>query len=121
MPTYVFQDENGVHEELTMSSAELVKRQYTVENSRGQFIDHDGRKLKRVYVPVGTPAASVWPIRSCAAGVGVDQVKEQTEYDRSVGIPTEYCPMTGDAIYTSAGHKRKHLKHHNLVDKDSFI
>jgi hypothetical protein len=114
-------DEDDNQVEVFMTSDELTERQFSIAGKKGQFIDHDGRRLKRVYVPCGTPAASVWPIHSAAAGCDVSQIKEQTEYDRSVGIPTDYSPKTGDAIYRDASHRRKHLKHHGLVDRDSFI
>ena len=121
MPTYVFKDENGVHEEIFMSSEELGRRQFSVEDAPGQYLVHDRRILQRVYVPVGGQLPSCWPLKSKAAGVAVSQIKEQTEYDRSVGVPTEYCPRSGDAIYRDATHRRKHLKHHGLIDKSSFI
>ena len=121
MPTYVFKDENGVHEEIYMTSDELMSRQFSVEDQPGQFIVHDRKILQRVYVPVGGQQPSCWPLRSKAAGCAVEQIKEQSDYDRSVGIPTEYCHKTGDAIYRDASHRRKHLKHHGLIDKSSFI
>jgi len=120
MPTYVFETTDGQAVELVMSFSQLEKRQYSRDG--GQFIKLDnGVEAKRIYVPCGGMASSVWPIQSQAAGVDSSQVAEATKHDRDNGVPTEYNRRTGDAIYTSPAHKRAHLKLHGLVDRDSFI
>jgi hypothetical protein len=121
MPTYVFQDENGIHEDVFMSSTELGERQFMVEGKRGQFIKQDGRTIKRVYVPFGGQQPSCWPLRSQAAGVGVEQIDEQIAYDRSVGLSSEFDRKSGDAIFHGAKERKKYLRHHGLIDKDSYI
>ncbi len=119
MPNYVYKDEDGIHEIIFMTFDEMRTRQFKVEGQRGEFIENDGRILKRVYVPCGTPATG-WPLRSAAMGVGEDQIAEQTKYDREMGVPTEYA-KNGDAIYRDANHRRKHMKLHGMIDRDSFI
>lgn len=120
MPKYVFRRADGEEIVLTMSIDELEARQFEGKDGK-QFIElDDGTAAKRVYTPFGGHASSVWPKRSCAAGVGVQQVAEAEKFDRESGVPTKYDPKTGDAIYTSMEHQRQHLKLHNLVDRDSF-
>ena len=120
MPTYVFETSDGRAVELVLPFSELEKRQYSRDG--GQFIKlDDGVEAKRIYVPCGGMASSVWPISSTAAGVNSEQVQEATSYDRDHGVPTEYNRRTGDVIYTSPAHKRAHLKLHGLVDRDSYI
>ena len=120
MPTYVFEKTDGQAVELVMSFSELERRQYTREG--GQFIKlDDDVEAKRMYVPCGGMASSIWPRRSLAAGVAPEQVREAMESDRESGVPTEYDRRTGDAIYTSMAHQRAHLKLHGLRDNDSFL
>lgn len=120
MPVYVFEKADGEAVELVLSYDELQERQFT--RDRRQYIKLDnGEEARRVYVPCGGMASSVWPKRSMAAGVAPEQIKEAMEADRKAGIPTEYDRKTGDAIYTSINHQRQHLRAHGLVDRDAFI
>lgn len=119
MPTYVFTDENERLMEIFMSHEEYAERIFSVAGKKGQYLNHKGQSLKRVYVPFGG-ISTVWPKRSQAAGVAVGQIEEQQKYDREHGLNTTYDKRTGDAIFTSMEHQRKHLRHHGLIDRDSF-
>lgn len=122
MPTYLFEDcDTKERVEIFLRHDEYAARVFECEDKLGQYIVHDKRVLKRLYVPFGSPASSVWPKKSLAAGVNPDQIAEQEAYDRDHGVPTKYDKQTGDAIYTSMNHQRKHLKLHGLVERDSFL
>lgn len=121
MPTYVYKTDDGEYHELIMTIEEMLARQFD-KDSGGAYIKlDDGREAKRVMTPVGGSSSSVWPKRSTAAGVAPEQVEEAMNHDRQNGVPTEYDRRTGDAIYTSMGHQRKHLALHGLRDRDAFL
>ena len=124
MPTYVFEEvtdkEEKPRHELVLTFTELNERQFTPKNRKGQFIVHENVMMKRVYLPFSSHATSIWPKKSIAAGVGIDQIGEATAHDRKHGVPTDYN-SDGDAIYTSLAHQRKHCKLHGLVDRDSYL
>jgi len=120
MPKYVYRKADGEEIVLTMTIAELEARQFEGENKKIFIELDDGSLAKRVFTPVGGHQSSVWPKRSCAAGVAAAQVADAEKYDREHGVPTKYDPKTGDAIYTSMEHQRRHLRHHGLVDRDSY-
>lgn len=67
----------------------------------------------------GTAWLAKWPLVSVAAGIHRDKVREYMEKDRLHGVPTEYTDE-GDPIFTSANHRRKYLKLHQLYDKKAF-
>jgi hypothetical protein len=120
MPVYVFKTTDDEHREIVMSSEELQERQF--DGDGGQFmIDDDGALLKRVYTPIGGQQPGTWPRESAACGVAINQVAEAEKHDREHGVPTKYNPKTGDAIFTSVGHQREHMKLHRMRDHDSFI
>jgi len=120
MPTYVYQRaDNDEVLEVVMTSEELASRQFN--GSHGQYIElEDGALAKRIYTPIGGHMPANWPIVSSAAGVGVSQIREAMATDRKAGVPTEYTP-DGDVIFTSAPHRNKWLKAHNMFDRLAYM
>lgn len=121
MPCYTYRI-TGTDEliELTMTIAEMESRQF-VDNDKKSYIKlEDGRVAKRVLTACGGQSSAIWPRTSTAAGVAANQVAEATATDIKLGVPTDYT-KSGDAIYRSPTHQRKHLRAHGLVDRDSYI
>lgn len=121
MPNYLFKNDRDEYFTLYFDYEDYRKNVHSLPEQRGQFINYKGQTLKRVYTSPGGHQSAVWPKRSLAAGVNPDQIKEQEKYDREAGLNTKYDPKTGDAIFRDMNHQRKHLKHHGLVERDSFI
>lgn len=121
MPNYLFKNDSDEYFTLYFDYEEYVTQVKALPGQRGQFIQYKGQTLKRVYTPPNGHQSSVWPKRSQAAGVNPNQIKEQESYDREQGLNTKYDHKTGDAIFRDMNHQRKHLRHHGLVERDSFI
>ena len=63
--------------------------------------------------------AGNWPMESDAAGLNPDQIPEAMAADRDLGVPTNYNPETGAAIFTSREHTAKYCKAHGLYDRNA--
>lgn len=62
-----------------------------------------------------------YPMTSYAAGISPDEVKEFEKSDAAAGVPTEYTkgPDGGDPIFTSAKHRKKYCRLHELYDRNA--
>jgi len=54
-----------------------------------------------------THTPGTWPMKSDAAGVHPDQIKEATDHANKHGVPTSFTP-DGRAIFTGREHRRKY-------------
>lgn len=116
MPTYCYKKPDGTIVELFMTVAEMSERQ---QNSK---IEIDGETCQRIYTESGiTGAASNagWPIMSEAAGCHPKQIKEFEAHDRKIGVNTKYT-QDGRAIFRDSNHRRRHLKAHGMLDRNSY-
>jgi hypothetical protein len=59
-----------------------------------------------------------WPMVSEMAGINPDQIKEYQEFDKKMGVPTEYTP-DGDVVWTSRSHRKKYCEAHRLFDRNA--
>lgn len=117
MPVYSYRKNNGELIELQMSIDEKSFREQNgvIELEDGEtamrdiLSDHKGVK----HCPGN------WPMHSYAMGVGVDQVDEAQDHSRMIGIPTEFDRQTGDAIFTSAAHRKRYCEASGFVDKNA--
>lgn len=54
-------------------------------------------------------------------GVLPGEVKSRMEYDRRMGVPTDYVPTAdgyaAQPVYTSRTHRKKHCKAHGAIDR----
>lgn len=50
-----------------------------------------------------------WPMKSWAAGVNPDEIPRAVAAANEGGVPTDFCPKTGDVIFTSRKHRRDYL------------
>ena len=57
-------------------------------------------------------------MESDAAGVGVNQVERAQEHSVEIGVPTEFNPRTGAAIFRSRGHRKAYCEKVGLFDRD---
>lgn len=60
---------------------------------------------------------SNWPQESDAAGVNPEQIPEARAYARERGVPTEYNPETGAAIFTGRNHRKEFCRISGLYDR----
>lgn len=58
-----------------------------------------------------------WPMVSVAAGINPDQVGEYREFDKTMGVPTEYN-SDGDVVFTSRAHRKRYCEAHRLFDRN---
>ena len=65
------------------------------------------RNKKRAFK---TNGCGHWPNYNDNLGVSTHQVQEAIAYSRKIGVPTEFCPKTGCAIFTSAKHRKKYAE-----------
>jgi len=63
--------------------------------------------------------AGQWPMWSDAAGVSPTQVKEAYEHSVSIGVPTEFHPVTGQAKFESRSHRKKYLERIGMYDRNA--
>ena len=58
-----------------------------------------------------------WPMVSVAAGINPDQIGEYKEFDKKMGVETDYTP-SGDVVFRSRGHRKKYLEAHHMYDRN---
>ncbi len=60
----------------------------------------------------------IWPYPSAALGVHPEEVQHRMEFDRQMGVPTEYN-SDGDPIMRNATHRRKFCRAHKVHDRNA--
>lgn len=116
MPTYVYRDSDGNAVEVVMSIAEMERTEHD-----GAIV-LDGKILTRDLEAEHGPArggCGTWPLRSDAAGVHPDQAKDAYEHSVSVGVPTQFDPRTGQAIFTDRSHRKRYLAARGFIDRNA--
>ena len=58
-----------------------------------------------------------WPMKSDAAGVHPDQIKEAHQHSIKIGIPTEFTP-DGRAVFTGRKHRKDYCRAIGLHDRN---
>jgi len=117
MPTYIYRRGNGEVVELTMSYAEMRKRQ------KDGKIEHAGETLTRDIAAehIGTvPTCKGWPIWSDAAAVHPSLVPETRERMARNGVHVDFSP-DGRPKFESAAHRRAALKQLGHFDRNSYV
>lgn len=116
MPTYVYRDDNDDIVELTMTVAEMEALE------REGVVIHEGKTLRRDLAAEHGPArngCAAWPMKSDAAGVHPSQATEAYEHSVSVGVPTQFDPKTGQAIFTDRSHRKRYLAARGFIDRNA--
>lgn len=68
-------------------------------------------------IPSGTRGE--WPIESISTQVHETQVKEAAEYDRKLGVPTDYT-RDGKPIWRDSSHRKAFLRAHGITDRSGY-
>jgi hypothetical protein len=116
MPTYIYTAPNGTDHEFVMSVAEMEAAE------KNGFMFHEGQWYKRNLEAEHGPArggCASWPMKSDAAGVHPSQSKEAYEHSVSVGVPTQFDPRTGQAIFTDRSHRKRYLAARGFIDRNA--
>ena len=126
MPIYQFiHEDSGNVVEKTMSFAEHDRR---VKDGK---LRHRGKVYEQIVTgglmfrfgagPLNSRSGqgSTYPMKSCATGVGVGQIKEAMANDRANGVHgVTYDPKSGDAVYTCRSMRKKHCESLGMYDKN---
>jgi len=67
---------------------------------------------------VGTPLPGNWPMTSTALGIHPDDVPDMMEFDKQMGVPTEYSP-DGDPVLRDPKHRRDYSRAHDAYDRNA--
>lgn len=113
MATYSYSADNGHIIERTFPMGKAPRR-----------VRFKGRIYRRDYRGEWRPHrqgehAKLYPLRSDAFGVGIDQVTEATAHMKKVGVPTEFDSTTGEAIFRSREHRRRAVEVEGMFDRDA--
>lgn len=108
---------------------DLRGKEQSVWMEPGEFfasLDDRGRiKVgRKVLVWDGTESArsggcAAWPMESEAAAVHPRQAREAYEHSVRSGVPTEFNPRTGAAIFRDRTHRRNYLRAYGMHDRDA--
>lgn len=116
MPFYIYTDrQTGEKFELMMTISEMWRRQ-----RRDGSIKHEGRTLHRDLTSEHrgmTSNPGNWPMKSDAAGVHPSQAGAAYSESVKMGVPTQFDPRTGQAIFESRSHRRDFLKAKGMFDR----
>lgn len=107
---------------VTMTSAEKDKGTLDYD----QVVLPDGRIGVRDYAAEAQArklsgrknVAPEWPVHSDAAGVHPDDAPAAQAESTRRGVPTEFHPETGCAIFRSRGHRTKYCRAFGYFDRD---
>ncbi len=118
MPYYDYKNTTtGEKTSIFMTISQMEKR------SRADMsIDLDGvrweRDLESELNTTSMGSCAVWPMKSDAAGVHPDQVGEYRKDSMRKGVPTDFDPKTGQAIFKSRSHRAQYLKSYGMHDRN---
>lgn len=101
---------------------QTVDEMLACKQEDGSFNLPQGNAVRRMDVEHGgfhNVASANWPMASEAAGVMPHQIKENVEYMRQRGVPTDFT-RDGKMIFTSHDHRKRALKAIGMHDKQAF-
>ena len=113
---YTFQLKSGVQMRMKFSYEEFSAR---VKNGKMRLGNGEFAELVSQSPTLTTGNLTArYPMKSDAAGINPDQIDEARAYDAKICVPTDYDPETGQVIYESAGHRKRHLEAHGMYDRN---
>jgi|TARA_R100000388_G_C7198686_1_gene137350 hypothetical protein len=118
MPYYDYKNaETGEKTSIFMTIAEMEKRSkadmsIVLEGVRWE------RDLASEIDTTNMGGCAVWPMKSDAAGVHPTQVGDFRKDSEQKGVPTDFDPKTGQAIFKSRSHRARYLKTYNMHDRN---
>lgn len=77
-----------------------ARRYFVYDGRTGKVVDLADKPRRRLGV-------AQWPMRSDAFGVHPSQAAEAYAESVKAGVPTEFDPTTGEAIFRSRGHRKR--------------
>ena len=118
MPYYDYKNTTtGEKTSIFMTIAEMENR-----SNADMSIVLDGQRWERdLQSEIDTTNAggcAVWPMKSDAAGVHPTQVGEFRKDSLKKGVPTDFDPKTGQAIFKSRAHRAQYLKTYSMHDRN---
>lgn len=117
MPFYIYKDKKtGLSIELFMTISEMLRRQ-----KKDGSIKHEGRIYHRCVASEHRGVSSTpenWPMLSDAAGINPSECERAWNESVSMGVPTQYHPETGQAIFESRSHRKAWLKAKGMYDRN---
>ena len=126
MPYYPMKNlETGKTEDIVMTVQEMLDSciETHEENGRTNIYEIDGIKYEQDYeAKFGGSTmfqSTVWPLISNGAAIDPSQVQDAKKKLKAAGCPTDFT-AAGQPIFTSPGHKRKHLRLRGMHDKQSY-
>ena len=122
MPKYRFKNSRGVESVHKMPAAEFEARVKDGKMTRGGKFFGGTETLTFVSVEGGGTTgcySACWPLHSDAMGVNPDQIAQQMAYDATLGVPIDYDPSTGCAIYTGPEQRQRHCEAHGIFDRSA--
>ena len=88
----------------------------------GKEVSHEEMMKKTAGITSGkanTQLPQCWPMKSYAAGVIAPQAVDAEKEAANLGVPTEFCRDTGDAIFTGRKHRADYLRAKQMCDRDA--
>lgn len=106
-----------------IKTGEIVEKTMTVAEMKAckrgeESLLPEGLARRRIDIEHGGFKSSHagWPMQCDASGVHPSQIRENIEYLRAAGVPTQFTP-DGRAIYENRSHRAKALKALGLNDR----
>lgn len=92
-------------------SSKQAKSYLVYDRARKKWVNAEDRPQ----VPRGV---AQWPMKSDAFGVHPDQVREAYAESVKAGVPTEFDPQTGQAIFRDRYHRKRAVEAMGMYDLD---
>ena len=110
MPMYCF----------TSSDGEFVHKFFSVAG-RPKTVTEGGKLFVRNVICEHSKMSSVnpWPQKSCALGVGLDQIESAERASFEAGVPLTFDRKTGDAEIRDNQHRNRVLESLEMHDGDA--
>lgn len=103
-----------------MSATEFTDR--VVDGVMKQTSKLDGKAIFYDFVEVANPPAKAplagWPCKSDSLGVELHQITEARDESIRMGVPTDFDPHTGEAIFETPGHRKKYCEAMDVFDRN---
>ena len=117
MPTYCFLNkETGDRTEFVWSIREMERKCNNLT-----YVDESDVVWTRDFSSEQggvAPNCANWPMKSDAAGVHPDQIRDARKESTRFGVPTDFDKKTGQAIFNNRSHRARYLKAKGYFDRN---
>lgn len=123
MPAYLYTTDDGetVERWYLMGRAPQtikVRRQLTVGDAESVVCVVATRDIVAEHRSARPHKGSIWPLKSDAMGVPLQQIDEAEAHSRAIGVPTTWDRKTGQAEWSSRSHRKRYCLARNYHDQD---